>query len=186
MLAQGKENAERRNPSFIERALFAHTLVGRGFERRLVGDALAVQKSELSRLLQVAEAVPLRFIRAIGPAPKAGRERWMALGVLFSNGNGAEIEKAVDETTSVRFEAATSDARFQILFSRLLRPAQKAPGAAEEILRADGALLAKIERKGKAMRLSFAKDVDPAFISVLTGRLREDYAAFLAEKTEKD
>jgi ParB family chromosome partitioning protein len=186
VLAQGKENAERRNLRFIERALFAHTLVGRGFERRLVGDALAVQKSELSRLLQVADAVPLRFIRAIGPAPKAGRERWMALGALFSNGNGAEIEKAADETTSARFEAATSDARFQMLFDRLLRPAQTAPGAAEEILRADGALLAKVERKGKAMRLTFAKDVDPAFIAALTGRLREDYAAFVAEKTEKD
>lgn len=186
VLAQGKENAERRNLSFIERALFAHTLVARGFERRLVGDALAVQKSELSRLLQVAEAVPLRFIYAIGPAPKAGRERWMALGALFSNGNGAEIEKADDETTSQRFAAAASDERFQMLFDRLLRPAQKAAPAAEEIVRADGALLAKLERKGKAVRLSFAKDVDPAFIAALTGRLREDYAVFLAEKAERD
>lgn len=187
VLAQGKENAERRNLSFIERALFAHTLVGRGFERRLVCDALTVQKSELSRLLQVAEAVPFRFIRAIGPAPKAGRERWMALGTLFSNGNGAEIEKAADETTSERFAAAASDERFQMLFDRLLRPAQKAPAAAEEkIVRADGALLATVERKGRAVRLSFAKDVDPAFIAALTGRLREDYAVFLAEKAGRD
>lgn len=186
VLAQGKENAERRNLSFIERALFAHTLVGRSFERRLVCDALAVQKSELSRLLQVADAVPLRFIRAIGPAPKAGRERWMALGALFANGNGAEIEKADDETTSARFATAASDERFQMLFDRLLRPAQKAPAAAEEIVRADGALLATVERKGKAVRLSFAKDVDPAFIAALKSRLREDYAVFLAEKAEKD
>lgn len=187
VLAQGKENAERRNLSFIERALFAHTLVGRGFERKLVGDALAVQKSELSRLLQVAETVPLRFIYAIGPAPKAGRERWMALGALFANGNGAEIEKADDETTSQRFAAGASDERFQMLFDRLLRPAQKTPPAAtEEIVRADGALLAKLERKGRAVRLSFAADVDPAFIAALTGRLREEYAVFLAQKAGKD
>ncbi|RVH79779.1 plasmid partitioning protein RepB, partial [Sinorhizobium meliloti] len=58
VLAQGKENAERRNLSFIERALFAAALVARGFDRKVIGDALAVQKSELSRLLQVADGVP--------------------------------------------------------------------------------------------------------------------------------
>ena len=45
---------------------------------------------------------------------------------------------------------------------------------------------AKLERKGRAVRLSFAADVDPAFIAALTGRLREDYAVFLAGKAGKD
>ena len=180
VLAQGKENAERRNLSFIERALFAHTLVARGFERRLVADALAVQKSELSRLLQVAEAVPFRFVREIGPAPKAGRERWMALGAIFQNGNGAEIEKATDEVTSRRFQGAASDDRFQMLFDRLMRRAPKAAAAAEEIARPDGAVFARVERKGRAVRIAFSPDVDPAFIARLTARLKDDYAAFLA------
>lgn len=184
VLAQGKENAERRNLSFIERALFAHTLVGRGFERKLVCDALAVQKSELSRLLQVAEAVPFRFVRDIGPAPKAGRERWMALGALFQNGNGAEIEKAEDEVSSERFRAAASDERFQMLFDRLMRRAPKAVSGAEELTRADGSVFAKVERKGKAVRIAFMPDVDPAFIADLTVRLRDDYAAFLAVQSD--
>ena len=180
VLAQGKENAERRNLSFIERALFAHTLVGRGFERKLVCDALAVQKSELSRLLQVAEAVPFRFVRDIGPAPKAGRERWMALGALFQNGNGAEIEKAIDEVASPRFLSATSDERFQMLFDRLMRRAPKAAPEAETITRPDGAVFARVERKGRAVRIAFQPDVDSAFIAALTARLKDDYAAFLA------
>jgi ParB family chromosome partitioning protein len=182
VLAQGKENAERRNLSFIERALFAHTLVGRGFERKLVCDALAVQKSELSRLLQVAEAVPFRFVRDIGPAPKAGRERWMALGALFQNGNGAEIEKATDEVGSQPFLAATSDERFQMLFDRLMRRVPKAAPEAEEILRPNGAVFARVERKGKAVRIAFTPDVDPAFIAELTARMKDDYAAFLASE----
>lgn len=180
VLAQGKENAERRNLSFIERALFAHTLVGRGFERKLVCDALAVQKSELSRLLQVAEAVPFRFVRDIGPAPKAGRERWMALGALFQNGNGAEIEKATDEVASQRFLSAASDERFQMLFDRLMRRAPKAAPEAEEITRPDGAVFARVERKGKAVRIAFQPDVDSAFIAALTARMKDEYAAFLA------
>ncbi|WP_439629568.1 plasmid partitioning protein RepB [Shinella sp.] len=186
VLAQGKENAERRNLSFIERALFAQALVARGFERRLVGDALAVQKSELSRLLQVADSVPIRFVREIGPAPKAGRERWMALGALFENGNGAEIEKADDEVTSEQFRRVGSDERFQKLFDRLMHRAPKAVAAVEEIRKADGGLLAKIERKGKAVRIAFPPDVDPAFIARLTARLEEDYAAFLAGKAEPE
>lgn len=180
VVAQGKENAERRNLSFIERALFAHTLVGRGFERKLVCDALAVQKSELSRLLQVAEAVPFRFVRDIGPAPKAGRERWMALGALFQNGNGAEIEKAEDETASPRFRAAASDDRFQMLFDRLMRRPPKAAPAAEDLTRPDGAVFARVERKGKAVRIAFTPDVDPVFIEALKARVEDDYAAFLA------
>jgi ParB family transcriptional regulator, chromosome partitioning protein len=186
VLAQGKENAERRNLSFIERALFAHALVGRGFERKLVCDALSVQKSELSRLLQVAEAVPFHFVRDIGPAPKVGRERWMTLGGLFENGSGAEIEKATDEVRSERFLAAASDERFQMLFDRLMRRAPKSIPETEEILRPDGRIFARLERKGKTMRLAFAQDVDPAFVARVTARLKDDYATFLAaENGEK-
>ncbi len=43
VLAQGKENAERRNLSFIERAVFAKNLLAHGFDRKVIGDALAVQ-----------------------------------------------------------------------------------------------------------------------------------------------
>ncbi|HEV7251335.1 MAG TPA: plasmid partitioning protein RepB [Shinella sp.] len=182
VLAQGKENAERRNLTFIERALFAQALVARGFERRLVGDALAVQKSELSRLLQVADSVPIRFVREIGPAPKAGRERWMALSAIFENGNGAEIEKATDEVASEQFRRVGSDERFQKLFDRLTHRAPKAAPAVEEIHRADGGLLAKVERKGRAVRIAFPPDVDPAFIARLTARLEEDYSTFLAAR----
>jgi ParB family transcriptional regulator, chromosome partitioning protein len=182
VLAQGKENAERRNLSFIERALFAHALVARGFERKLVCDALSVQKSELSRLMQVADAVPLRFVREIGPAPKAGRERWMAFGALFASGNGAEIEKATDEVSSERFRAATSDMRFQLLFDRLTRRSKKGAAAAETFIRPDGAIFARLERKGKSARIAFAADVDADFITAVTGRLQADYAAFLAAR----
>ena len=180
VLAQGKENAERRNLSFIERALFAATLTARGFERKLVCDALTVQKSELSRLLQVAEAVPFRFVRDIGPAPKAGRERWMAFGALFQNGNGAEIEKAEDEVSSPRFRAAVSDDRFQMLFDRLMGRPERTGPEVQEITRPDGAVFARLERKGRAARIAFRPDVDPAFIAALTARLKDDYAAFLA------
>jgi len=184
VLAQGKENAERRNLSFIERALFAKALSERGFDRKIVGEALAVQKSELSRLLQVADAVPERFVRAIGPAPKAGRERWMALGQQFVSG-GAAV-KAEDEIASERFRDATSDERFRLLFDRLSRKQPVAKAKSEDLKGADGKLFARISRSGKGLRIEFPADADLAFAEGIAARLKEDYARFLSEEGTRD
>lgn len=178
VLAQGKENAERRNLTFIERALFAKTLAERGFDRKLIGDALAVQKSELSRLIQVAEAVPQRFVQAIGPAPKAGRDRWMALGQLV--GTEAGHAKAVDEIYSEPFKAAESDVRFQMLFDRLSRSSKPGKPAPQEIAGPDGRVFAHVSRQGKSVRIEFAKHAEPGFVEALTARLGADYAAYIS------
>ncbi len=111
VLAQGKENAERRK-SVLHRARAVRQGVDRArLRRKIACDALAVQKSELSRLLQVADSVPDALIRAIGPAPKIGRERWMALGNLFDD--DAAKGKAEAEISSERFKSAASDERFR-------------------------------------------------------------------------
>jgi ParB family chromosome partitioning protein len=183
VVAQGKENAERRNLSFIERAVFGKALVERGFDRKLVGEALAVQKSELSRLLQVADAVPEQFIRAIGPAPKAGRERWMALAGLFSN-DAASI-KAADEVGSERFRQSPTDERFRMLFDRLARRAMPEKRPSEDLEGPDGRVFARISRSSKGVRVDLAPGVDPAFAEVLAERLRNDYARFLAEAGDR-
>ena len=41
--------------------------------------ALSTDKTELSKLLSVAKAVPSTIVKAIGPAPSAGRRRWMEI-----------------------------------------------------------------------------------------------------------
>jgi ParB family chromosome partitioning protein len=183
VVAQGKENAERRNLSFIERAVFAKALVERGFDRKLVGDALVVQKSELSRLLQVADAVPDQFVRAIGPAPKAGRERWMALAALF--GNDAAKMKAADESGSERFRQAPTDERFRMLFERLARRTRPEKPPAEDLKGPDGKVFARVSRSGRGVRIDFAADAEPAFAEVLAERLRDDYARFLSEAGDR-
>lgn len=180
VLAQGKENAERRNLSFIERAMFAQVLVSRGFDRKVVGDALAVQKSELSRLLQVADTVPEHVVRAIGPAPKAGRERWMAIGTLLER--EANQVKAVDEIHSARFHAADSDQRFQSIFNRLTRSGKPDP-VAPEILRDEaGRVFAKVRRDGNQPRIEFAAGTEPDFIDSVAAILAERHAAFVAAR----
>ena len=84
VVAQGKENLERRDLSFIERALFAARLEDRGFARSALIAALAVHKGNLSTMITVARSVPEQLILAIGPAPKIGRPRWALLSEMLS------------------------------------------------------------------------------------------------------
>ena len=58
VVAQGKENAERRDLSFIERALFAADLEARGFGRAVSQAALAAHPADMTRYLAVARGIP--------------------------------------------------------------------------------------------------------------------------------
>ncbi|KOF17217.1 plasmid partitioning protein ParB [Ensifer adhaerens] len=180
VLAQGKENAERRNLSFIERALFASALAERGFDRKVIGDALAVQKSELSRLIQVADSVPLAIARAIGPAPKVGRERWMAIGGLLED--DPALQKAEEEIGLRRFLEADSDRRFQLVFARLSRTDSQDPAKSEVLTDENGRAFAKLKRDGKSARIEFSPDVSPAFVDAAIELLAKHHAAFVAAR----
>jgi ParB family chromosome partitioning protein len=131
VLAQGKENTERRDLSFIERAFFARNLVERGFERGLVQDALSLDKAEMTRFLQVAAAVPAPIVRAIGPAPKIGRPRWVRLAELLKSERARQA--ALNEITFDVFKAADSNSRFNRIFERLLKQVEPVTAPAREV-----------------------------------------------------
>ena len=110
VVAQGVENSQRRDLSYIERALFAVRLQDRNFERSVIMDALATDKGELSKLISVARAVPVPIIEAIGAAPKAGRRRWMALADLLQDARAKRAaENASKDPDLIK---ADTDTRF--------------------------------------------------------------------------
>ncbi|GHD21011.1 plasmid partitioning protein RepB [Tianweitania populi] len=170
VVAQGKENAERRALSFIERALFSKTLIDHGFDRATIQAALAVHKSEMSRLIGVAEMIPIQVAHAIGPAPKTGRPRWMALGELIANPRIRHW--ANEEITDQAFrDTADSDQRFQRVFDRLtsaLQSTSVAPDAAVVIRAADGAAIGELAQSARGARLT---------IPISAGRRFADYVA---------
>ncbi|KQT87153.1 plasmid partitioning protein RepB [Aurantimonas sp. Leaf443] len=176
VLAQGKENSERRDLSFIERALFCRALLERGFERRTVEAALGVHKTEMTRLLQVAEMIPLHIAQAIGPAPRAGRPRWMALAELLKG--EANIAKAQDEMGLSRFLNAPSDERFTRLFTRLSPRGADSPQGAPLTL-PDGARLGTLRRSKKSATIELtATD----FADFVAAELPALHAAFEAAR----
>jgi RepB plasmid partitioning protein len=57
VVAQGKENSERRDLSFIEPAVFALHLAERGFDRNIFMAALSIDKAETAKLLGQATGI---------------------------------------------------------------------------------------------------------------------------------
>jgi ParB family chromosome partitioning protein len=164
VIAQGKENAERRNLSFIERALFAANLDARGFERTTINAALAIHTTELSRLLAVAVAIPAAIVVAMGPAPKAGRTRWMELAEYLQTNDAQRLALQTLENPSVK--QLGTDARFEAVMVTL-RNAVRGPRATELIANSHGEPVVRITRSGRGLTLW------------VDGRFEHGFGAFL-------
>jgi ParB family chromosome partitioning protein len=170
VIAQGKENSERRNLSFIERALFATNLEAAGFDRATINSALAIQTAETSRLLAVAAAIPARIVNLIGPAPKAGRTRWMELAEYLQSAEAEQI--AVQTVEEASFKRLGTDKRFETLLATL-RAASSDLKSFELIANARGEPVVRIARSGRSLRLSVDGRFASGFGAYLVRALRE-------------
>jgi ParB family chromosome partitioning protein len=150
VVAQGKENAERRNLSFIERALFAANLTASSFDRPTINAALAVHSAETTRLLAVATAIPTSVIKAIGPAPKAGRTRWMELAEHLQSASSQELTAQLLEQPS--FKRLGTDARFDTLITTLRTTASRS-GQAQVFTNSRGHAVVRVARSGQSLKL---------------------------------
>ncbi|MBX6385961.1 MAG: plasmid partitioning protein RepB [Microbispora sp.] len=158
VVAQGKENAERRNLSFIERALFAAHLERQGFDRPTLNAALGVHTAEMTRLLAVAAAIPPAIVQAIGPAPKAGRPRWMELAAHLERPAAAAVVERLLEQPS--FRRLGTDRRFDAVLAAL-RDAAGSP-ADEVLCNRNGDPVIRVERSGKTVRFAVDERLAPA------------------------
>src|SRR5271165_2411245 len=179
VVAQTKENLDRQDLSYIERALLARQLEDRQFERAIVMSALGVDKADLSRLLTLANALPIELIQAIGPAPKIGRPRWHQLAELLRT--AATRKQAMTIVAERDFGNSDTNQRFAILMRSLRQPAPK-PGnvQAKDIRTKNGRLLARVDDGGRHVRLL----IDHAeFKTFLLSRLPDLVSEFEQEET---
>lgn len=175
VVAQGQENARRRDLSFIEKALFARALDERGFDRATLVAALAVQTAEISRLLAVARAVPVEIARAIGSAPKAGRPRWLALADAVQDPAARARVMAALATPGL----GDSDQRFNRAFAALAGPQPAGTTAAEVVLRNDRSEpLVRLTRRGSRSVLVLDEALAPELSSAVLAALPGIYAAW--------
>jgi ParB family chromosome partitioning protein len=173
IVAQGQENAARKDLSFIEKALFAKQMAGMGFERKIICDALHIDKTVISRMLSVVDAIPAEIVRAIGAAPSAGRDRWLALAERVRGRKASEIAPLA--------QGADSDARFAALFTALAPKRGPAP-AAEALRGADGSEIGRVARRGATATFTLARD--GGFDAWLQANIERIHRDFLTERGE--
>ncbi|GLR93988.1 plasmid partitioning protein RepB [Bradyrhizobium liaoningense] len=175
VIAQGKENGDRQDLSFIERARYATLLEDRQFKRETIMAALSVDKTELSRMISTARAIPTALAEVIGRAPKVGRRRWIELAERL--GEKAST-KAIDNlVASSRFLSANTDDRFALVLSAVT-VRERAARKPTIWTAGDGKKVAKIDRSADRFILSVDEKLAPAFGDFILERLPELYETF--------
>lgn len=177
LVAQGVENAERQDLTFIERALFARRLAETGLTHERISLALSAARSTVTTMIGLARGLPEPLILAIGRAPRLGEPRWRDLARrLDAAGSKREVawRKAI---AAPAFAKAGEEDRLRLVFTALEGGAKAAP-ALTEIKDGAGAVFASM-RSGTngASQLRLASDSDVSFRS--DGRA---FSAWLSER----
>ncbi len=161
VIAQGQENSARRDLSFIEKANFARQMRDAGYDRKVICDALHMDKTLISRMLSVADRIPVDLIEAIGSAPGIGRDRWLSLADRIKGRNLVKEAKG-----------SGSDERFEAVMASLAAPRKPAPKP--DVVRIKGGTeLATVARKGTKTQVTFNRKTADGFDEWLVENLAE-------------
>lgn len=165
------ENQERRDLSFIERALVASALLEGDHltegERtsKGVAEVLNLTEAGVSQLLGVVRAVGDDLVQAIGAAPGIGRPRWEALKKALAAG-AVDREALIAAAIHARSRPATgSDAQSDAAFLAVLAAAHQSeprPKAPALHIAGVGAATVTTAQSGKQFRLDLTPE-NPAF-----------------------
>ena len=188
VIAQGQENTAREDLSFIEKALYAKTIVDLGHGKDIAMAALTVDATLLSRMLSVAQKVPQKFIEAVGSAKSIGRDRWEELKKLIVLPTNSKKAEAL--LTEQAFTQAPSDARFEQLLALLKakgappKGSKKKPSNIRSWEAGEGRIKASLSQTAKAFNISLKSADAVGFGDYLSENLEGLYRAFQEQKKE--
>lgn len=182
VVAQGRENLDRADLSFIEKALFARRLEDAGYDRATIVAALSTDKADLSRYISVARSIPENLVSKIGPAARAGRARWVALAEGLARPKAMQAVESALATTE--FQNADSDARFTQIFRLVAKTESKPTPKLKSWSTPLGKRAARIEHGLGNTTLIFDEKLVPAFGVFVAEQLDSLYERFM-ETTDK-
>ncbi|CDN95698.1 MULTISPECIES: plasmid partitioning protein RepB [Alphaproteobacteria] len=184
-IAQGRENLDRKDLSFIEKAFFAKNLEENGCDRATIISALATDKADVSRYIAIARQLPEDLVKFIGPAPKAGRARWMALVEHLATPD--RVTAAYELLSRYSEERLGSDARLDSILRALNETVKKNRVAKAESWKIpSGKRGARIESKAGKTTIIFEDKAVPDFALFVSGKLDELYKEFREYRGEGD
>lgn len=185
IIAQGQENTQRANLSFIEKALFAKRLLDRGVTKDVAKAALNIDDTLLSRMLAVAEGVPEAVLSALGAAKGIGRDRWEELKKLVLP--AAKADQAIEFVGSQMFADASEPFNALVSHLKTSNKPRKAKAVKNSAMWSHASKAIAVEGKAKAKGFSLElteKDAKP-FGQWLTHNLDDLYEAF-SKSQQKD
>ncbi len=176
ILEQGAENGSREALTWIERALFAKEMEAQGLTSKAVWTTLGVDRTGLSKMRSVVEAVPRDVIRAIGRAPGVGQPRWQDLATAFST-DGA-LDRAAAIMAGSSFASMASDQRFLAVLKVFEEDrASAAYAERKEITSTNGRQIAYVSWTAKGHTFAIHKS-ERRFSTWLTENLPDLYKRF--------
>lgn len=183
-VAQGRENLDREDLSFIERAFFAKNLDEAGCDRSTIIAALCSDKADVSRYIAIARRVPERLVKLIGPAPKAGRARWMKFAELIEKrSDTVDVDELLNSEKLVN---SGSDVRFETVLRSIDRtPAKSKPSRVDVWKTSTGKRGARIETRNGKTSLIFEDRVVPEFAQFISAQLDDLYREFKSAEKEE-
>ncbi|WOI58426.1 plasmid partitioning protein RepB [Palleronia sp. LCG004] len=160
IVAQGLENNERLETSFIEKAVFVQQLRASGLRPTMIDETLGIPRTEISRMGAVLRDVPDALVDAIGPAHGVGRRQWVQIADLCTRADAGRRKTAIRATEGV----AGSAERFAAALAALQLKAERAPPPAPQAL-AQGRVT--LLRRGGSLTFTTASKEDRAFLDWL-------------------
>lgn len=161
VIAQGQENNEREDLSYIEKSRFAHYLKER-FPREIIISAMSLDKAEISRMFAIIDQLPAELIDAIGPAPGVGRRSWQELVELVQRTSG---QQAIEVVCGETIQRMPSQDRFKAVVAKL-KP-QRAIRLPEVLSAKTGERLAHIKQSKTKLEITIDRTEAADFAAFL-------------------
>ena len=191
VVAQGIENNDRTDLSFIEKALYARSLQASGYAHSVIGRAIGVQdKSNLRKLLRIADAIPNEICHLIGSANGVGLPRWSALADVFEDRQQDAEDAIVNASASAAWRKADSNGRFEIALKVAQRSTHKKSASTNKrttvfFQSGNGDKIVKFSEKVKSLDFSIDRSKGEGFAEFLRERMETLISEYEAEKGEK-
>ena len=194
VMAQGQENTARRDLSFIEKANFARQMEDAGYTRKVICDALSIDKTVISRMMTIAYGIPPEVIASIGSAPSVGRDRWSAVVDQIAQTKEDDVPLMIG-MINIGARSNRSDDRFQALsdyLSSLMRHvraeveavSRRTPKDAISVLAEDGLPLGEAQYDARYLTLKLRRARTNGFEDWLLATLPTLYRDWLDRELE--
>ena len=151
-------------------------MVDAGYTRKVICDALTIDKTLISRMISVAERVAPALIAAIGPAHGIGRDRWLDLAAKLEGQDLAPLLAAV-------VPEAPSDARFEAVMAAVTPERETPPAVA--LLGAADQVIGEQREGGRSLTLRLDRKATAGFETWLIAELPRLHAEWLQSDEAK-